>query len=121
MEQFDLLPALLKNRQILITEPLSYFFFLKIISRSALVITDSGGVQEETSFLNIPCVTFRKNTERPVTVELGTNQMMDIWDDAFAAKIKDHLQNQSQKKRMPIPLWDENVSQRISDFITSHL
>ena len=121
MEQFGLLQVLSQNNNILMTEPLSYFFFLKIVSMSALVITDSGGVQEETSFLHIPCVTFRKNTERPVTVELGSNLMMDIWDDEFEIKIRDHVKLQAKKKRTPIPLWDEKVSQRISEFISSHL
>lgn len=74
---------LIKNKYptvkfILLTDPLSYFEFLKLISDARLVITDSDGVQEETSFLNIPCVTFRKNTERPVTVQLGTNILMNI-------------------------------------------
>ena len=72
LEQYKLMEQIENNANILLTEPLSYFEFLKLVSNARLVITDSGGVQEETSFLNIPCITFRKNTERPVTVELGT-------------------------------------------------
>jgi UDP-N-acetylglucosamine 2-epimerase (non-hydrolysing) len=98
---------------ILLTEPLSYFEFLKLVSNSSLVITDSGGVQEETSFLNIPCVTFRKNTERPVTVELGTNLMMDISELNFRSRIENHIAGLHKRIAQPIPLWDDQVSQRI--------
>jgi UDP-N-acetylglucosamine 2-epimerase (non-hydrolysing) len=93
---------------------------LKLISNASLVITDSGGVQEETSFLNVPCVTFRKNTERPVTVELGTNIMMSIWDDNFTAKINQHQQLILQGNKTTIPLWDNEVSFRILNFIKNN-
>ncbi len=66
-----------------------------------LCITDSGGVQEETSFLHVPCVTFRKNTERPVTVELGTNLMMDIHDREFRKHIENHIGQNTKAKPKP--------------------
>jgi UDP-N-acetylglucosamine 2-epimerase (non-hydrolysing) len=113
LEKSHLLVRLQENAKILLTEPLSYFVFLKLVSHAALVITDSGGVQEETSFLNIPCVTFRRNTERPVTVELGTNLMMDINDQNFRSDITRHENDLKKRKRMSIPLWDEQVSHRI--------
>jgi UDP-N-acetylglucosamine 2-epimerase (non-hydrolysing) len=113
LEQYQLLEKIQNDPNILLTEPLSYFEFLKLVSNARLVITDSGGVQEETSFLNIPCVTFRKNTERPVTVELGTNMMMDIRDENFRSRIEDHISGLSKRKLTPIPLWDDQVSQRI--------
>jgi UDP-N-acetylglucosamine 2-epimerase (non-hydrolysing) len=117
LEQHGLMEKLQNDPNILITEPLSYFEFLKMVSHSRLVVTDSGGVQEETSFLNIPCVTFRKNTERPVTVELGTNLMMDIRDNDFMVRIENHISGLHKKNLAPIPLWDDQVSQRIVDFI----
>jgi UDP-N-acetylglucosamine 2-epimerase (non-hydrolysing) len=113
LEQYRFLETLRSNPNILITEPLSYFEFLKLVSNASLVITDSGGVQEETSFLNIPCVTFRKNTERPVTVELGTNLMMDIQDLDFRSRIENHISGLSKRMKSLIPLWDDQVSQRI--------
>lgn len=106
-----------KEAEILIIEPLSYFEFLKLVSNARLVITDSGGVQEETSFLNVPCVTFRKNTERPITVELGTNLMMSIWEETFIEKIETHIKNINNRNPQKIPMWDNEVSSRIINFI----
>jgi UDP-N-acetylglucosamine 2-epimerase (non-hydrolysing) len=113
LEQNKWLDKIQSDPNILVTEPLSYFEFLKLVSNASLVITDSGGVQEETSFLNIPCVTFRKNTERPVTVELGTNLMMDIRDSDFRSRIDAHISGLNKRKLSAIPLWDDQVSDRI--------
>jgi len=121
LEENDLYAILKSDENILLTDPLSYFEFLKLISNASLVITDSGGVQEETSFLNIPCVTFRKNTERPVTVELGTNMMMSIWDNEFLNKIYAHLESVNKRDKIEIPLWDNEVSKRILNFIKSNI
>ena len=117
----NLFDRLNKNPRVLITEPLGYFEFLKIISLASLVITDSGGVQEETSFLNVPCVTFRKNTERPVTIKMGTNILMDIWDADFLQKINLHKRKLLKGSRKPIPFWDEEVSSRICAFLETHI
>lgn len=110
-----------KDPEILVTEPLSYFEFLKLVSNARLVITDSGGVQEETSFLNIPCVTFRRNTERPVTVQSGTNIMMNIFDEDYADRIQQHVSRLQQVRAITIPLWDDQVSRRILDTVLSAL
>jgi UDP-N-acetylglucosamine 2-epimerase (non-hydrolysing) len=117
LEQSQLLGKIKNDANILLTEPLSYFEFLKLVSNSSLVITDSGGIQEETSFLRIPCITFRKNTERPITVELGTNLMMDIHDLNFRAGIENHITGLRNRILVPIPLWDSQVSQRIVSII----
>lgn len=119
--QYDLYDKLAKDKNILFTEPMGYFEFLRFISCASLVITDSGGVQEETTFMNIPCVTFRKNTERPVTVALGTNLMMDIWDQDFYRKVEKHITNIHERNREPIPFWDDKVSERIVSFIVEIL
>ncbi len=121
MVQYGVLDKISKKKQILLTEPLGYFHFLKIISYASVVITDSGGIQEETSFLNIPCMTFRRNTERPVTVSIGTNKMMDINDLDFVKKIAQHKENLEKRPYQPIPLWDEHVSERILKFIDMKL
>ena len=70
-------------------------------------------IAEETSFLNIPCVTFRKNTERPVTVELGSNLMMDFQDLEFRSRIHNHFTCLKKRNVNSIPLWDDQVSHRI--------
>ena len=117
LEENNLYSVIKEDRNILLTKPLSYFEFLKLMSNARLVITDSGGVQEETSFLNIPCVTFRKNTERPVTIELGTNIMMNIWDENYVDKINKHLKCIKDRGKPNIPLWDNEVSLRIVNFM----
>ena len=65
-----------ENKNIICTEPLDYFSFQKLIKECALVITDSGGIQEESTFCKKPCLTLRSNTERPVTIEVGTNTLI---------------------------------------------
>ncbi|AEW02993.1 UDP-N-acetylglucosamine 2-epimerase [Niastella koreensis] len=117
LQESGLLEKLQKESNLLLTEPLSYFEFLKLVSNAKMVITDSGGVQEETSFLNIPCITFRKNTERPVTVELGTNLMMDLWNKTYSTQIEQHRNHIMGRERVSIPLWDEEVSKRIVNTI----
>lgn len=121
LEKNNLLEILEQNKKIVLTGPLSYFEFLKLISSASIVITDSGGIQEETSFLNIPCITFRNNTERPVTLEIGTNNLLSIWDKDCFCKIDMHRHYVENRKKNIIPLWDNSVSQRIVDFILQKL
>jgi UDP-N-acetylglucosamine 2-epimerase (non-hydrolysing) len=78
LKEFNLI---INNRNIIITDPLGYFDFIGLVINSGLVVTDSGGIQEETSYLGIPCITIRPNTERPVTISHGTNILADIDDD----------------------------------------
>ncbi len=96
-----------------VVEPLGYFEFLKLVSQSNGVVTDSGGIQEETSHMGIACATLRDNTERPVTITLGTNKLFPIseMDDKTAQEILKHLKR--AKKETRIPLWDDKVSDRI--------
>ena len=100
---------LLRGLQII--EPLGYFEFMKLVSESLGVITDSGGIQDETSHLGIPCCTLRDNTERPVTLGLGSNKLFPI-DTADAKEMKNHLRRSDFRSRH-IPLWDNKVSERI--------
>lgn len=100
---------LLKNFRVL--DPLGYFEFLNLVKNSAGVVSDSGGIQEETSHLGIPCCTLRDNTERPITVELGTNRLFSI-STVNATDILSHLSS-ARKNPGSIPLWDARVSERI--------
>lgn len=96
--------------RLMIVEPQGYFEFIKLIINSRGVITDSGGIQEETTHLGIPCATLRDNTERPITIELGSNKLFDIKSVNFE-DILSHFNNKFFKRS--IPLWDDKVSVRI--------
>ena len=76
LEEFGLLSTITDNSRIKATEPLSYIEFMNLITRCTIAITDSGGVQEETTYLGIPCATLRENTERPITISKGTNRLI---------------------------------------------
>ena len=88
---------------------------MKFIIESKGVITDSGGIQEETSHLGIPCCTIRDNTERPITVELGTNKLFPI-KDLNHSGILEHIDRAGTKSGL-IPLWDGRVSERILNLL----
>jgi UDP-N-acetylglucosamine 2-epimerase (non-hydrolysing) len=96
-----------------ILEPQGYLEFLALMNNTALVITDSGGVQEETTFLNVPCITLRDSTERPVTVEMGTNYLLGTMNrEVVWQTVKSILSGSSKKAEIPY-LWDGNASDRI--------
>jgi UDP-N-acetylglucosamine 2-epimerase (non-hydrolysing) len=93
--------------------------FLCLMKHSAVVVTDSGGIQEETTCLGVPCVTVRDNTERPVTIETGTNILAGAGEDTIAAAIRQQLEK-SHRPRMP-KHWDGLAGRRIIDIlITAH-
>ena len=96
-------------------DPLGYLDFLNLYSSARLVLTDSGGIQEETTFLNIPCLTLRENTERPITVELGTNVIVGTDTDRIVAAANAALNGSAKKSPSSIPLWDGHASERILD------
>lgn len=93
-------------------EPLGYLDFLCLMDRSRLVLTDSGGIQEETTALGIPCLTLRENTERPATVKYGTNQLVGQNPEAITSAARKVLAGEWPKGTGP-PLWDGEASQRI--------
>ena len=94
-----------------VIEPLGYFDFMKLVKSSLGVVTDSGGIQEETSHLGVPCATLRDNTERPITLELGSNKLCPI-EQTSSEEIFKHL-NRSDFLPHNISLWDGHVSERI--------
>ena len=99
--------------QLQILDPLSYLDFLGMQSRATVVITDSGGVQEETTYLGIPCLTLRDSTERPVTVSLGTNVLVGRDPDKLRSELSRVLAGQAKKGTIP-PLWDGQAGERIA-------
>ena len=109
------------SEHVRLLEPLDYQQFIDLESRARLVITDSGGVQEETSALGVPCVTYRANTERPVTISLGTNELVGVDPQALRAACRRHLDGSAAHGASQIPLWDgaagERAAQAIQDFL----
>ena len=101
---------------LLLSEPLGYIDFLSLLADSGAVLTDSGGIQEETTYLGIPCFTLRANTERPVTIRAGTNTLLGL-DPAAIAGIPAALAGRPDKRPEPPPLWDGRASERIADVV----
>jgi UDP-N-acetylglucosamine 2-epimerase (non-hydrolysing) len=97
-------------------EPLGYLDFLSLLADAGAVLTDSGGIQEETTYLGIPCFTLRDNTERPVTIRAGTNTLLGL-DPAAIAGIPAALERRGGEGSDPPPLWDGQAAERIADVI----
>jgi UDP-N-acetylglucosamine 2-epimerase (non-hydrolysing) len=99
-------------------DPASYLVFLALQKKAELVITDSGGIQEETTFLGVPCLTMRENTERPVTVTVGTNQLVGRDFVRLKAEFRKILNGEAKKGNRPA-LWDGKASERIAEVLAS--
>jgi UDP-N-acetylglucosamine 2-epimerase (non-hydrolysing) len=115
-DEWGILKGLPQN--IKLTEPVPYIEFISLIKNAALVITDSGGIQEETTYLGVPCITLRENTERPVTVELGTNLLVGTDLKIVYTEATKILNGEVKKGSVP-ELWDGKAAERIVDIITS--
>ena len=102
-------------------EPLGYLDFLSLLADAGAVLTDSGGIQEETTYLGVPCFTLRDNTERPVTLTSGTNTLLGL-DPTAIARIPVLLGERREAfsaPSQPPPLWDGHAAERIADAILS--
>ncbi len=108
------------QRRILGIPPLGYLDFLALMSRAAFVLTDSGGIQEETTVLGIPCLTLRANTERPITVTEGTNQLVGHDPEKIKAAALDAMSRRKTKRKIP-KYWDGRASARIIKILASSL
>ena len=102
-----------------IVEPMGYLEFNYLVERAKAVVTDSGGITEETTVMGVPCITLRDNTERPETCTIGTNELIGTNPDAVAPALEKLFAGQWKKGAIP-PLWDGHTSERIID-ILSHL
>lgn len=110
LARFDLERSLAEAQGVFLTEPLSYVPFMSLVSRASLVVTDSGGIQEETTYLGIPCLTVRETTERPVTITEGTNRLVGV--DALPDSVHEALHGNWQRGVRP-RYWDGHTAERV--------
>lgn len=110
--KYNLYSSISELENVILVEPQSYFAFQKLIKDSFCVITDSGGIQEETTFRQIPCITLRENTERPITITEGTNVLMSF-DNEKILNVLNDIENTKFKKGNIPELWDGNATDRI--------
>lgn len=113
LQRFGLLSQLEALPGLTLTSPLGYLEFLSLVSEARAVVTDSGGIQEETTYLRIPCITMRDNTERPVTVELGSNVLAGSSALSVQRAFDDALSGDRLRGQVP-PLWDGHAGERIA-------
>jgi UDP-N-acetylglucosamine 2-epimerase (non-hydrolysing) len=104
-------------RKVRLMEPQGYLDFLALQSHATVVITDSGGIQEETTYLGVPCLTLRTTTERPVTVSQGTNLLIGNDLDRLQVELERIFKGQGKQGSRP-PLWDGHASERIANELT---
>jgi UDP-N-acetylglucosamine 2-epimerase (non-hydrolysing) len=102
---------------LLLCDPLGYIDFLSLLADARAVLTDSGGIQEETTYLGIPCFTLRDNTERPITITAGTNTLLGL-DPSAISRIPAALTKLPAQQPEPPPLWDGQASERVADVVT---
>jgi UDP-N-acetylglucosamine 2-epimerase (non-hydrolysing) len=109
-----------RNPNLHLTAPLGYLDFMALQRNAAAVITDSGGIQEETTYLGVPCLTLRENTERPVTVQTGTNVLIGRDMGLLRAATERALRNGARPGRPP-HLWDGHAGERIASVLASYV
>ena len=119
-KQFSLYERIASISKIKITGPVGYLDFVALMSKSKLVLTDSGGLQEETTALGIPCITLRENTERPITVTEGTNTIVGCDPELIKSTALDALTTGGKSGRIP-ELWDGKTAERIADVLINYI
>lgn len=119
MESFGLMD-MIEGKNILITESMGYLDFMHLVKNARFVLTDSGGIQEETTYLGVPCLTVRDNTERPITLTKGTNKLLSLDKALIISEVKQILGSDPQDVPS-IPYWDGEATKRIVDVIRDYL
>ncbi len=119
VRRFGLRRMLTRAPRLMVIPPMGYLDFLSLMSRARLVLTDSGGIQEETTVLGIPCLTLREKTERPITIAMGTNEMVYPGGDLVTQTKK--ILSRGGKRGLIPPLWDGKASERIASILADKL
>lgn len=114
LQDFGLLEEVIRNENLLLTKPAGYLEFIKLVNSSKFVLTDSGGIQEETTIMNVPCLTMRPNTERPITITDGTNTLVAL--EQVEEEVANVLDGKGKSGRKP-QLWDGKTAARIVDVL----
>ncbi len=117
-EKFGLLNNFTGNKNLILSEPLDYFSFQKLIKHCQFIVTDSGGIQEESTYRQKPCLTLRPNTERPITVEIGSNTLLPFDLEILKAKIFE-IENGTYKKGSIPEHWDGKATERILNILSA--
>jgi UDP-N-acetylglucosamine 2-epimerase (non-hydrolysing) len=118
--QFGMEESVRAIPNLILTDPLGYLDFLSLMDSAAVLITDSGGIQEETTYLQVPCLTLRENTERPITVEVGTNQLCGADLESVVPKCFEVMDGKAKRGTVP-ELWDGHAAERITEIIASRI
>ena len=123
LARFGLVRRVERMNRLRTAAPFGYLDFLKLVDNARIVLTDSGGLQEETTALRVPCVTLRENTERPVTVEIGTNRLAGTTPEGILASYRDAMAEfEAGEARSSVPpLWDGRAGDRIVEILTDNL
>lgn len=120
IHQFKMEKEISAMHNLKLIEPVGYLDFLKLMMNAFLVLTDSGGIQEETTALSIPCLTLRENTERPSTIELGTNTLVGMKTERIMEESAKIIEGNSKQGEVP-PLWDGKTAERIVGILEKKL
>ena len=120
MQGFGLYEQLTSNPKLILTEPMSYFDFQKLIKECRVLLTDSGGIQEEATFRGVPCLTLRPNTERPSTIDIGTNTLVTFNIPEVMGYVQQVIDGTYKKGEVP-PLWDGKATARILEVLAQKL
>jgi UDP-N-acetylglucosamine 2-epimerase (non-hydrolysing) len=116
---FDLDERIKELKNLILIDPTGYLDFIRLMQNASLLLTDSGGIQEETTYLGIPCITMRKNTERPVTIKQGTNILIGSDNQRIIKETEIILNGRGKKGKVP-ELWDGKAAERIVSILFEH-
>jgi UDP-N-acetylglucosamine 2-epimerase (non-hydrolysing) len=117
LQNFQLSDYVNQIENLILMEPVGYLDFMKLMQNARLLLTDSGGIQEETTYLNIPCITLRENTERPVTIDIGTNVLVGSDPNQIITAVEKVVTGNSKEGQIP-ELWDGRAAERIVKILT---